>query len=69
MILGSKNFFFPSARIGPKTSSKGKLGLKKRLKQVSELYKASEKSYRRKNFFSIFDYNFFQRLSTGLRPR
>ena len=54
MILGSKNFFFPSARIGPKTSSKGKLGLKKRLKQVSELYEASEKSYRRKNFFFDF---------------
>ena len=60
MISGSKKNFFPSAWIGLKTTSQGKSGPKKRLKEVSELYNVSEKSYERKKIFSIFDYNFFQ---------
>ena len=56
MILGSRKNFFPSARIGPITSSKGKSGLKKRLGEVSELWKVTEKNYGRKqknfDFFS-----------------
>ena len=56
MILGSKNFFFPSARIGPKTSSQGKLGPKKRFRQVSELQEVSEKSYGRKTKKTFFDF-------------
>ena len=66
---GSKKNFFPSAWIGPKTSSKGELGLKKRFRWVSDLQEVTEKSYGLKKKFSFFGDNFFQRHYRALKPR
>ena len=68
MISGSKKNFFPSAWIGPKTTSEGKLSPKKRFRQVSELLEVSEKSYGRKTRIFFSGYNFFQRHCRALKP-
>ena len=68
MISGSKKKFFPSAWIGPKTTSQGKSGPKKRFKEVSDLQEVCEKSYRQKSKKIFFAYNFFQRLPRALKP-
>ena len=68
MILGSKNFFFPSAWICPKTTSQGKLSPKKRFNEVSDLQKVSEKSYSQKSKKIFSAYYFFQRLRRALKP-
>ena len=68
MISESKKNFFPGAWIGLKTTSQGKLGQKKRFKQVSDLQEVFEKSYSQKSKKIFFADNFFQRLPRALKP-
>ena len=67
MISGTKKKFFSSAWICLKITFLGKMGLKKRLKSVSELQNVAEKSYDRKKNFRFFGCNFFQRLPSALK--